>query len=96
MIWECGIHQLSAGSRIRISTLGWVSSPPPPELPLHRQVLPKQLRGKLSGVLFDLGLSSPQLDDPSRGMRPEQSGPLDLRFDIAAGARGALDSGCRE
>ncbi|GAX82094.1 hypothetical protein CEUSTIGMA_g9522.t1 [Chlamydomonas eustigma] len=50
-----------------------------------RKVLPKELRGRLSGVLFDLGISSPQLDDPTRGMRPEQSGPLDLRFDISTG-----------
>ena len=57
----------------------------PPPLP-DPQVLPKALRGKLAGVLFDLGISSPQLDDPARGMRPEQSGPLDLRFDIGSGA----------
>ena len=58
----------------------------PPTPPPHPQVLPKALRGKLAGVLFDLGISSPQLDDPARGMRPEQSGPLDLRFDIGSGA----------
>ncbi len=52
------------------------------------QVLPKELRGQLSGALFDLGISSPQLDDPARGMRPEQSGPLDLRFDISTGGSG--------
>lgn len=50
-----------------------------------KMVLTDDLKGCLSGVLFDLGISSPQLDDPSRGMRPEQSGPLDLRFDISEG-----------
>ena len=56
------------------------------------EVLPKELRGQLAGALFDLGISSPQLDDPARGMRPEQSGPLDLRFDISLGA-GVRNSG---
>jgi len=43
------------------------------------------LKGRVAGVLFDLGISSPQLDDPSRGFRPEADGPLDLRFDVARG-----------
>jgi 16S rRNA (cytosine1402-N4)-methyltransferase len=47
--------------------------------------LPAELRGSVAGVLFDLGISSPQLDDPSRGFRPEADGPLDLRFDIGKG-----------
>jgi 16S rRNA (cytosine1402-N4)-methyltransferase len=47
--------------------------------------LPPAARGAVAGVLFDLGISSPQLDDPSRGFRPEADGPLDLRFDISAG-----------
>ncbi|GAB4325758.1 MAG: 16S rRNA (cytosine(1402)-N(4))-methyltransferase RsmH [Candidatus Zixiibacteriota bacterium] len=34
----------------------------------------------VSGVLFDLGLSSVQLDDPARGFGYSASGPLDLRF----------------
>ena len=43
------------------------------------------LAGQVDGVLFDLGISSPQLDDPSRGFRPEADGPLDLRFDVSTG-----------
>ena len=38
-----------------------------------------------SGVFLDLGISSPQFDDQSRGFRPEQDGPLDLRFDVTRG-----------
>jgi len=38
-----------------------------------------------AGVFLDLGISSPQLDDMSRGFRPEQEGPLDLRFDLTSG-----------
>jgi 16S rRNA (cytosine1402-N4)-methyltransferase len=30
-----------------------------------RKQLPKALRGKIAGVLLDLGISSPQLDDPA-------------------------------
>jgi 16S rRNA (cytosine1402-N4)-methyltransferase len=37
------------------------------------------------GVLLDLGISSPQFDDAHRGFRPEQDGPLDLRFDQTKG-----------
>ena len=33
------------------------------------------------GILFDFGLSSLQLDDPSRGFSFQQEGPLDMRFD---------------
>lgn len=44
---------------------------------------------QINGFLLDLGLSSVQLDDPSRGFAYRFDGPLDLRFDTSVGISAA-------
>ncbi len=41
--------------------------------------------GKVDGVLADLGVASPQIDDPARGFSYRRPGPLDMRMDRTRG-----------
>jgi 16S rRNA (cytosine1402-N4)-methyltransferase len=44
---------------------------------------------EVSAVLFDLGISSPQVDRPDRGFSFHDDGPLDMRFDASTGETAA-------
>jgi 16S rRNA (cytosine1402-N4)-methyltransferase len=43
----------------------------------------------VDGILLDLGISSPQVDDPDRGFSFRQDGPLDMRMDTTRGISAA-------
>jgi 16S rRNA (cytosine1402-N4)-methyltransferase len=45
----------------------------------------QQVTGQVSGILLDLGVSSPQLDDATRGFSFLRDGELDMRMNPAAG-----------
>ena len=56
---------------------------------LKQHVDARQWMGKVSGILLDLGVSSPQLDDPQRGFSFRLEGALDMRMDTSGGLTAA-------
>ena len=56
------------------------------DMPEHLQTLGIS---QVNGVLLDLGISSPQIDDASRGFSFMREGPLDMRMDTSSGPTAA-------
>jgi 16S rRNA (cytosine1402-N4)-methyltransferase len=56
---------------------------------LAEMVEEQGLTGRIDGVLLDLGVSSPQLDQAERGFSFQKDGPLDMRMDPTSGQSAA-------
>ena len=76
-----GADRFRADSRFKISHAGFEQ--------LGVVAAPWLAGHGLDGILFDLGVSSPQLDQPARGFSFANDGPLDMRMNTAVGATAA-------
>jgi len=76
-----GADRFAADSRFTVSHAGFED--------LGAVAAPWLAGRGLDGILFDLGVSSPQLDQPARGFSFASDGPLDMRMNTEVGATAA-------
>ncbi len=76
-----GLELMAADSRFQIVQRSFAE--------LGEEVVARGLQGRVDGILLDLGVSSPQLDDPERGFSFMNDGPLDMRMNPDAGVSAA-------
>jgi 16S rRNA (cytosine1402-N4)-methyltransferase len=76
-----GTNRFAADARFTISHAGFEE--------LDAVVTPWLAGGRLAGILFDVGVSSPQLDQSARGFSFANDGPLDMRMNTEVGATAA-------
>jgi 16S rRNA (cytosine1402-N4)-methyltransferase len=78
---EAGLEELGEDPRFSIVQGSFAE--------MDRMVQEWQIERNLDGILLDLGVSSPQLDDPERGFSFRNGGPLDMRMDPTKGVSAA-------
>lgn len=78
---ECAQEELSGDERVKIIHHTFAN--------LAQVGKENDLLAKVDGIFFDLGVSSPQLDEAQRGFSFSNDGPLDMRMNTSAGTTAA-------